>query len=59
MKTKAFDCVEMKHRGAERLAARIKAMSVEEELEFWRRETEALRRFQRKAVSSDGTKEPS
>jgi hypothetical protein len=36
MKTKRFDCVDMMHRGAERIYRATKDMSHEEELEFWR-----------------------
>ncbi len=42
-KTKAFDCVEMKRKGAERIYDRVHPMTPEEELEFWRKGTEALR----------------
>jgi len=47
MKTKkAFDCVEMKRRGAEAVRRRLAGMTPEQELEFWRQETEDLRRQQ-------------
>lgn len=42
-KTKAFDCVEMKRKGAERVYEHVHAMTPEEELEFWRKGTKALR----------------
>ena len=53
MKTKAktFDCVEMKRRGQEQVRKLIAGMSPEEELEFWRRETEAARREQAEEVA--------
>lgn len=41
---KAFDCVEMQHRGAEHVRRLTEGMTPEEELEFWRRGTEELRR---------------
>ena len=41
---KAFDCVEMQHRGAEHVRKLTEGMTPEEELEFWRRGTENLRR---------------
>ena len=44
MRKKAFDCVEMQHRGGERLYAKIGHMSREEELAFWAERTEELRR---------------
>jgi len=33
--TKPFDCVEMKHQGAERVQARLAGMTLEEQLSFW------------------------
>jgi len=44
---KTFDCLEMKHRGAELVQARLGAMSRAEELEYWRQRTENLRKRQR------------
>ena len=35
MKTKNFDCVEMKHRAARRIAARLRGMSRKQELSYW------------------------
>ena len=43
-KKKTFDCVEMQHRGAEYVRKLTEGMTPEEELEFWRRGTEELRR---------------
>lgn len=43
MKKKAFDCVEMKRRGAEKVQEQTKGMSAAEELAFWRLRTDALR----------------
>ena len=43
-KKKDFDCVEMKRRGAELVRKTLKGMTLEEELEFWRRGTEELQR---------------
>jgi len=43
---KPFDCVEMKHKGAMIVQARLAGMTVEEQLAYWRergRELEALR----------------
>lgn len=45
-KTKSFDCVEMKRQGAARVQALIAGMTPEEELEFWRKQTEELRKQQ-------------
>jgi hypothetical protein len=35
MKTKPFDCVEMKRKAAEKIYQTIKTMTFEEELRFW------------------------
>ena len=43
-KKKGFDCVEMQHRGAEHVRKLTEGMTLEEELEFWRRGTEELKR---------------
>ena len=48
-KKKKFDCVEMKRRGAALLREKLKGMTPEEELEFWRLETEKLREEQAEA----------
>lgn len=51
MKTKTFDCVEMKRRGAVRVQQTIAGMSPRQELEYWRNQTEQLRRRQREIQS--------
>ena len=48
MRTKTFDCVEMKRRGAAALQAKLAGMTRDEELEFWHRENEVLRELQQK-----------
>lgn len=48
-KTKTFDCVEMQHRGAEKLREKTSDMTLEEELAFWRERTQTLRERQKKA----------
>jgi hypothetical protein len=48
MKTKQFDCVEMKRRGAEYVYSIIKDMTPEQEIEYWRKRTEELREEQSK-----------
>ncbi len=42
MKTKTFDCVEMMHRGAERIRKETAGMSIQEEVAYWRRRTQEL-----------------
>lgn len=46
MKTKTFDCVEMKHRGAEKVREQTKDMMLEQELAFWHERSRILRRRQ-------------
>ena len=46
MKTKTFDCVQMKRRGAARVQQQIANLTPEQELEFWRKQTDTLRRRQ-------------
>lgn len=49
MKTKKiFDCVEMKHRGAEEVQKTLAGMTLEEELAYWQSGTEELRQRQQK-----------
>ena len=47
MKTKTFDCVDMKRRGAQRVAERLKGKTLEEELKYWQRGTEELRKLKK------------
>jgi hypothetical protein len=44
MKDKTFDCVEMMHRGQEELQKRLQGMSDEEQLAFWRRQSEEFKK---------------
>ncbi len=48
-KEKPFDCVEMKRRGAEHVQRQIAGMTREQELEFWKKQTEKLRELQARA----------
>lgn len=43
MKTKTFDCVEMKRRGAERIHERLKNMTLEQKIDYWRRRSQSFR----------------
>ena len=43
MRKKTFDCVEMQHRAGDRLRKLTAGMTLEEELDFWRREAEKFR----------------
>ena len=42
---KKFDCVEMKRKGARKVYEATKDMTVEEEVEYWRRRTDEARRW--------------
>jgi len=39
---KTFDCVEMKHRGAEEVRKKIGKLTPKEELQFWKEKTASL-----------------
>ncbi len=47
MKTKTFDCVQMKRQGAEQVMKRLEGMTIPEQLEYWQKGTEELQRHQR------------
>ena len=52
MKTKTFDCVEMKHRGAARIHERLKNMTLQQKIDYWRRRSQEFRGEQERDVSS-------
>jgi hypothetical protein len=41
---KAFDCVEMKHKGADRIRKKIGKLKTKEELDFWQEMTDSLKK---------------
>lgn len=47
---KTFDCVEMKHKGAEKVQARLSTMSLDEQVAYWERRGDEL--LKRKAQAS-------
>ena len=47
MKAKTFDCVEMKHRGAEKVREQTKDMTLEQELAFWQERSRILKQRQK------------
>jgi len=49
MKTKTFDCVEMKRRGAELVRRQLKGKTFDEQLEYWQKGTGRLKKLQRQA----------
>ena len=46
MKTKTFDCVNMKRLGAELVRKQLEGKSLKQQLEYWQKGTEALRQLQ-------------
>ena len=60
MKTKTFDCVEMKQRGAELVRQRLAGMSRDEEIEYWRQRSEQFERDQeQRRAQRPGMRDPS
>ncbi len=51
---KRFDCVEMKHRGAEEVQAKLATMTIDEQVAYWERRGRELRK--RKAAILAGRK---
>ena len=49
MKTKTFDCVQMKRRGAERVLKQLEGKSFEQQLQYWKKGTEDLKKLQEQA----------
>ena len=43
MKNKSFDCVEMKRKGAEAVYQKIASLTKEQQLEYWRQGSDALK----------------
>ncbi|HUT45028.1 MAG TPA: hypothetical protein VMX36_02035 [Sedimentisphaerales bacterium] len=54
MKTKTFDCVSMKRQGAERVMKQLEGKSLQEQLEYWKKGTEDLKKLQQKLRKSGG-----
>ena len=48
MKTKTFDCVEMKRKAAIRIHEQLKNMSLQEKIEYWQKRNEVFREEQEK-----------
>ena len=57
MKTKTFDCVEMKRQAGRKIYEELKGKSVEEQIEYWKKVSEKFRR-RREEQSSRKLKEP-
>jgi len=54
MKRKVFDAVRMKREGAEQVMKQLEGKSLQEQLEYWQKGTEDLRKFQRKLRKARG-----
>lgn len=49
MKTKkTFDCVRMQHRGGQQVMKELEGKSLQEQLEYWQKGTEDLKKYQQK-----------
>ena len=53
MKTKIFDCVEMKRRGAELVQKQLEGKSLAQKLEYWQKGTEELKKLQKRKKSKN------
>lgn len=53
MKTKTFDCVQMKRQGSELVRKQLEGKSLEQQLEYWQKGTYELKKLQRPAKSSE------
>lgn len=51
MKNKKFDCVEMKHCAAEKIAEKVKGLSRKAELSYWRASYNTMAARSRKKTS--------
>ncbi len=54
MKTKTFDCVHMKRQGAEQVMRQLAGKTVQEQLEYWQKGTEELKRHQQALKENRG-----
>ena len=51
---KTFDCVRMKREGAERVRKQLEDKSPQEQLEYWQKRTEDLKRLQQRLREKSG-----
>jgi hypothetical protein len=47
MKTKTFDCVQMKRQGAELVREQLEGKTFEQQLEYWQKGTSELKKLQK------------
>jgi len=53
MKNKSFDCVEMKRKGAETVYQKVASLSIEQQLEYWRKGSDSLRQQMQPAINKN------
>jgi hypothetical protein len=58
MKKGTFDCVEMKRQGAAVVLKKIKSMTREQELEYWRKRTQEMRNTQKQRPNRANKSKP-
>jgi hypothetical protein len=51
MKTKTFDCVQMKRKGAEMVRQQLRGRTFEQQIKFWQKRTDELKKLQQKLQS--------
>jgi len=54
VKTKTFDCVEMKRRAGQRIYEETKGLTPEQKVEYWRRRSEQFRQDQKQGPRGNG-----
>jgi len=50
MKTKQFSCIELQHHGAEKIYKETKDLSIRDELIYWQKRTDELRKYQQAQI---------
>jgi len=45
-----INCVEMKHKGAEKINEKVKNLSIEDELTFWQEHSKALKKHRENLI---------
>ena len=53
---KQFDCVEMKHKAAQKIQTKLAGLSPKEELAFWNDQTDSLKKLQHQMTKSMKTR---
>jgi hypothetical protein len=53
MKNKSFDCVEMKRKGAEAIYQKVASLSMEQQIEYWRKGSASLRQQMKRVNKVD------